>query len=39
MAGKVVDPEEFEQLLTLYYQKRGWDDNGVPPPEIEQSFT
>ncbi len=38
MAGKVVNPEEFEQLLTLYYQKRGWDDNGIPPPEIEQSF-
>jgi aldehyde:ferredoxin oxidoreductase len=30
-AGKVVSPEEFEKLLDLYYRKRGWDDNGIPP--------
>ncbi|MFC1956647.1 aldehyde ferredoxin oxidoreductase family protein, partial [Chloroflexota bacterium] len=26
-AGKVVDREYFQKLLSLYYQKRGWDEN------------
>ena len=38
-AGKVIDREEFEQLLTLYYQTRGWDENGIPPPELERRFS
>jgi len=29
-AGKVVDEEDFTRLLDLYYQKRGWDSNGIP---------
>ena len=29
-AGKVVDRKEYEKLLTIYYQKRGWDENGQP---------
>jgi len=29
-AGKVVKREDFEHLLDLYYDKRGWDSNGVP---------
>ena len=29
-AGKVIDREEYEKLLTIYYQKRGWDENGQP---------
>jgi aldehyde:ferredoxin oxidoreductase len=37
-AGKVIDQEHVEQLLTLYYQKRGWDSNGVPAAEIEKQF-
>jgi aldehyde:ferredoxin oxidoreductase len=30
-AGKVVSRESFERLLDLYYRRRGWDENGVPP--------
>ena len=29
-AGKVVDREEYEKLLTIYYQKRRWDEKGQP---------
>jgi len=29
-AGKVVDREEFEKLLDVYYEKRGWDNDGIP---------
>jgi aldehyde:ferredoxin oxidoreductase len=32
-AGKVVTREEYEKLLDIYYAKRGWDENGVPPRE------
>ncbi|NOQ28833.1 MAG: hypothetical protein GQ566_01865, partial [Methanosarcinales archaeon] len=29
-AGELLDREYFESALTLYYKKRGWDENGVP---------
>jgi aldehyde:ferredoxin oxidoreductase len=29
-AGKVLDREEYENILALYYQRRGWDENGQP---------
>ncbi len=35
-AGKSIDPDEFERLLDLYYQKRGWDRNGIPPVATEE---
>jgi aldehyde:ferredoxin oxidoreductase len=38
-AGKVIDVQDFERLLDMYYQKRGWDKNGIPPAEIEKKFT
>jgi aldehyde:ferredoxin oxidoreductase len=38
-AGKVIDKQEFEELLTLYYRTRGWDENGIPPAGTEQRFT
>ncbi|MHC4716607.1 MAG: aldehyde ferredoxin oxidoreductase family protein [Planctomycetota bacterium] len=38
-AGKTIDKDEFEDLLALYYAKRGWDENGVPPRELEKTFT
>ena len=38
-AGKVIDPAEFEALLDLYYKKRGWDADGLPPRELEKTFT
>ncbi|HUS46962.1 MAG TPA: aldehyde ferredoxin oxidoreductase family protein, partial [Phycisphaerae bacterium] len=37
-AGKVIDQEEFQKLLSLYYKKRGWDENGRPPAERERCF-
>jgi aldehyde:ferredoxin oxidoreductase len=38
-AGRVIDVRDFERLLDLYYQKRGWDKNGIPPAEIEKNLT
>lgn len=38
-AGKVVDPQHFQALLSLYYEKRGWSGEGIPPPETESKFT
>lgn len=37
-AGKVVDRADFERVLSLYYRKRGWDENGVPPASLESKF-
>lgn len=30
--GDVLDREKFRQMLDLYYQMMGWDENGVPRP-------
>jgi aldehyde:ferredoxin oxidoreductase len=38
-AGKVIEREDFQKLLSLYYQKRGWDENGIPPAEVEKKFS
>jgi len=37
-AGKVVDKDSFQNLLSLYYRKRGWDENGLPLPDVEKKF-
>ena len=37
-AGKIVKREAFENLPDLYYQKRGWRADGLPPQEIEAEF-
>jgi len=37
-AGRVIDREEFQRLLSLYYKKRGWDEDGIPPAGIEKKF-
>ncbi|HOV74702.1 MAG TPA: aldehyde ferredoxin oxidoreductase family protein [Candidatus Hydrogenedentes bacterium] len=37
-AGKTLDEHEFEKMLSLYYEKRGWDKDGVPPVELEATF-
>jgi len=29
-AGKVLDREEYEKILAIYYQKRGWSEDGQP---------
>ena len=36
-AGKVVDEKDFERLLDMYYRKRGWDRDGIPPPPDAES--
>ncbi|RLG26437.1 aldehyde ferredoxin oxidoreductase [Methanosarcinales archaeon] len=30
LVGKKLDREEYTKILKLYYNKRGWDENGVP---------
>jgi aldehyde:ferredoxin oxidoreductase len=37
-AGKVIDRDYFQELLSLYYQRRGWDENGIPQDKIENDF-
>ena len=37
-AGKVIDREDFQRLLSLYYQRRGWDEDGIPPAGVESKF-
>ena len=37
-AGKVIDKTEFQRLLALYYEKRGWDEKGIPPAKLEKQF-
>jgi aldehyde:ferredoxin oxidoreductase len=37
-AGKVVDQESFQRLLSLYYRARGWDEDGQPPEDVEKLF-
>ena len=37
-AGKVVDRDEYERILDLYYKKRGWDENGAPPESVREQF-
>ena len=34
----VVDQEDFNRLLSLYYQKRGWSEDGAPPAGAEKKF-
>jgi len=34
LAGKVCDRDEYEKLLTMYYEKRNWDQDGKPQMEI-----
>lgn len=29
-AGQVLNPEKFQEMLSDYYQVRGWDDDGLP---------
>jgi aldehyde:ferredoxin oxidoreductase len=30
--GDVLNREKFREMLDLYYQMMGWDENGVPRP-------
>jgi aldehyde:ferredoxin oxidoreductase len=33
LAGKKLDKEKYDHLLTYYYDKRGWDSRGIPTTE------
>lgn len=37
-AGKTIDEKGFESLLSLYYEKRGWDNGGVPSESVAARF-
>ncbi len=37
-AGKVVDKGHFQTLLSTYYRRRGWDEDGMPPAGLEKKF-
>ncbi|UCE97431.1 MAG: aldehyde ferredoxin oxidoreductase family protein [Dehalococcoidia bacterium] len=37
-AGRIIDQNNFQELLSLYYMKRGWDQNGLPQVKVENSF-
>ncbi|MFW6180172.1 MAG: aldehyde ferredoxin oxidoreductase family protein, partial [Spirochaetota bacterium] len=37
-AGAVIRREDFERLLDLYYRRRGWSPEGVPPESAEAKF-
>lgn len=37
-AGKKIDEDEFQEMLSLYYKERGWDEEGAPPEEMEALF-
>jgi aldehyde:ferredoxin oxidoreductase len=30
MKGVKIDREKYDQMLSWYYELRGWDQNGVP---------
>ena len=35
-AGKVLSREDYEKILDIYYEKRGWNTEGIPSPEIQK---
>jgi len=35
LAGHVLAREDYEQILDIYYQKRGWSPDGIPPAAAE----
>jgi aldehyde:ferredoxin oxidoreductase len=37
-AGKVIDRQNFQRLLSLYYQKRGWNEDGIPPAAVAEKL-
>jgi len=37
-AGKFLNEDEFDRMLSLYYERRGWDSDGIPPVEVEATF-
>ena len=37
-AGRVIDREQYERLLDLYYEKRAWSKDGLPPENRAKDF-
>jgi aldehyde:ferredoxin oxidoreductase len=37
-AGRVINQRDFNRILSLYYQKRGWNEEGIPPTGLEKKF-
>jgi len=37
-AGRVVHRDEYDEMLDLYYQKRGWSKDGTPPAGRARAF-
>jgi len=37
-AGRVVNRAEYDELLDLYYRKRGWSADGIPPAARAREF-
>lgn len=37
--GRVIDRQQYEGLLDLYYQKRGWTEDGIPPAATAKAFS
>ena len=37
-AGKAVDRATYEELLQIYYKKRGWSTDGNPPESLKKAF-
>jgi aldehyde:ferredoxin oxidoreductase len=33
MKGTKLDRQKYYQMLSWYYELRGWDQNGIPTPE------
>ena len=31
-AGQITSYEDVQHLLDMYYEQRGWDNNGLPTP-------
>jgi aldehyde:ferredoxin oxidoreductase len=38
-AGRAINREHFQELLSLYYKKRGWDENGNPSDSVAAGFS
>jgi len=36
--GRVVDRSQYEELLSRYYQKRSWTEDGIPPESTANTF-
>lgn len=37
-AGQITNYEDVQCLLDMYYEQRGWDDNGIPTPQTLQKL-